>query len=147
MKCLPRAQATGGVAFSHQRWVNFVQVCPDRLRSTPLTFWIENRRTSAVERRSRNSSLQREMHNGELHGRCSPGCSEKIWAVNGPAGDASETYRRNPRWSSQHVCCRQADGWKSQPAADHHTGRWDVQLWQEITMVDSLCLIYCSTFF
>ena len=45
----------------HQRWVNFVQVRPDRLRSTPLTFWIENRRSSAVERRSRNSSLQREM--------------------------------------------------------------------------------------
>ena len=25
----------------HQRWVNFVQVRPDRLRSTPLIFWIE----------------------------------------------------------------------------------------------------------
>ena len=32
------------------------------------------------------------MHNGEL-GRCSPGCSEKIWAVKGPAGDVSETYQ------------------------------------------------------
>ena len=77
MKCLPRAEATGGVAFTNDGSLNFVQVRPNRLRSTPLTFWIENRRSSAVERRFRNSSLQREMHNGEL-GRCSAGCSEKI---------------------------------------------------------------------
>ena len=32
----------------------------------------------------------------------------------------------------------EADGWKSQPTTDQHTGCWDVQLWQEITKVDSL---------
>ena len=26
----------------------------------------------------------------------------------GPAGDVSKTHHRNPRWSSQHGCCRQA---------------------------------------
>ena len=93
----------------HQRWVNFVKVRPDRLRSTPLTFWIEKRRSSAVERRSRNSSLQREMHNGELVlGRCSPGCSEKIRAVDGPVGDVSETYHRITPAMKQPTCLLQA---------------------------------------
>ena len=34
-------------------------------------------RKGAVEQRSRNPLLQREMHSGEL-GRCFPGCGEKI---------------------------------------------------------------------
>ena len=94
---------------AHHRWVNFVHVRPNRLRSTQLTFWIENRRCGAA---SRNSSLQRETHSGEP-GRCFPGGSENIWAVGGPAGEVSKTYHRNSRWSSQHGCCRdtQAPWW------------------------------------
>ena len=34
----------------------------------------------------------------------------------------------------------EADGWESQPALDNHTGCRDVQLWQEIIMVETLCL-------
>ena len=39
------------------------------------------------------------------------GCSETLWAVDRPARGVSETYYRNPRWSSQHGCCRQAPWW------------------------------------
>ena len=81
MKCLPRAQATGGVAFTND---GSTSCRCDPIVCDPIV--CEARRSLsglrigaaalAVEQCSRNSSLQREMHNGEL-GRCSPGCCEK----------------------------------------------------------------------
>ena len=78
MKCLLRAQATVGVALTN-----------DGSTSTTTTKFVCNpivcdaqsslygSRKGAVEQRSRNSLLQREMQSGEL-GRCFPGYSVKI---------------------------------------------------------------------
>ena len=103
MKCLLRAQATGGVVLTNDgsTWCTCDPIVCEARSSR------SGSRVGAVERRSRNSSLQRETHSWEL-GRWFLGCSEKILAVDGPAGEVSETYHRNPRWSSQHGCCRHA---------------------------------------
>ena len=98
-KCLLRAQATGGVALTNDGSTSCI--CDPIVCEAHSS--LSGSRIGAV----RNSSLQREMHSGEF-GRCFPGCSEKIWAVDGPAGEVSETYHRNSRWSSQHGCCRHA---------------------------------------
>ena len=74
MKCLPRAQATVGVALTNHGSTVFA-LGPNRLRRTQLIFWIENE--CVFEQRFRNSPLQKEIHSGERF-RCFPGCSEKI---------------------------------------------------------------------
>ena len=81
-KSLLRAQATVGMALTNDgststttKFVCDAIVCDARSS-------LYGSRNSAVEQRSRNLLLQREMHSGEL-GRCFPGCSEKIWAVDG----------------------------------------------------------------
>ena len=110
MKCLLRAQATVGVALTNDASTSTTTkfVCNPIVCDAQSSLC--GSRKGAVEQRSRNSFRQREMHSGEL-GRCFPGCSEKIWAFDGPAEGVSESYHRNPRWSSQHCCCRQAPWW------------------------------------
>ena len=103
MKCLLRAQATGGVALTDNGSTSCM--CDQIVCEAHSS--LSGSRTGAVKRRSRNSLLQMETHSGEL-GRCFPGCSENIWAVDGPEGEVFETYHRNRRWSSQHGCCRHA---------------------------------------
>ena len=76
MKCLPQAQATVGVALT-----NDGSTLTTRLVCDPIVCYAQSSlcgsRKGAVEQRSRNPLLQREMHSGEL-GRCFPGCGEKI---------------------------------------------------------------------
>ena len=88
-----------------------------------------------------------------LKGRCtaenlaavsSAGCGETLWAVRRQARKRSFwKLIPNPRWSSQHGCCRQAPWWGRRIRP--HTGCKDVQLWQEIIiLVDSLCLLFAN---
>ena len=82
-RCLSRAQAIVGVALTNDGSTSTTTkfVCDPIAWDAQSS--LNRSRKSAVEQRSRNSLLQREMHSGEL-GRCFPGCSEKIWAVYGP---------------------------------------------------------------
>ena len=92
-KCLLRAQATVGMALTNDgsTLTTTKFVCDPIVCDAQSSLY--GSRKSAVEQRSRNSFLQREMHSGELGG-CFPGCSEKIWAVDGPlAKGVSESYR------------------------------------------------------
>ena len=77
MKCLLRAQATVGVALTNDGSTSTTTkfVCDQIVCDAQSSLY--GSRKGAVEQRSRNSLLQREMHSGEL-GRCFPGCSEKI---------------------------------------------------------------------
>ena len=72
MKCLLRAQATGGVALTNDESTSCT--CDPMVREAHSS--LSGSRKGAVERRSRNSSLQREKLSGELS-RCFPGYSEK----------------------------------------------------------------------
>ena len=112
------------------------------LRRTELTLWIEKVRCGAAFWKLVASKGDAQRRTWPLF----PGCSEKIWAADRPAGGVSESYYRNlPREEAANMLAegklREADGWESQPALDHNTGCRDVQLWQLIIMVDSLC--YC----
>ena len=146
-KCLLRAQATIGVALTNYGSTSTTTkfVCDPIVCDAQSSLY--GSRKSAVEQRSTNSLLQREMHSGEL-GRCFPGCSEKMWAVDGPpAKGVSESYHRITRDEAANMVAAgklrdEADGWESQPALDHHTGCRDVQLWQEIIMVDTLFTVW-----
>ena len=73
--CLLRAQTSDAQGWSgaHQRWVNFV--CDPIVSDAHSS--LSGSKMGSVERRSRNSSLQRETRSGEL-GRCIPVCFEKI---------------------------------------------------------------------
>ena len=77
MKCLLRAQATVGVVLTNDGSTSTTT----KFEGDPIVCDAQSSlygsRKGAVEQRSGNSLLQREMNSGEL-GHCFPGCSEKI---------------------------------------------------------------------
>ena len=108
LKCLLRAQATLGVAVANDGSTSWaIQSFMTHTHSS-----LSGPRMAAVEQRSWISSLQREIytHSRQL-GRCFPGCSEKIWAVDGLAFRVSERHHRNQRWNSQQGCLGQTPWW------------------------------------
>ena len=144
MKCLPRAQATGGVAFTNDGSTS--------CRCDPIV--CEARRSLSGLRIGAAALWSGVLETRLFKGKCT---TENLAAV--PRGVAKrfelsrglrETFPKLTTVTRDEAANifaagklrNEADGWKSQPATDHHTGCWDVQLWQEITMVHSLCLLF-----
>ena len=132
MKCLPRAQATGGVAFTNDGST----LC----RCDPI---VCEARRSLSGLRIGAAALWRwsgVLETRRFKGRCT---TENLADV--PQGVAKrfdlstglrETFPKLTTVTRDEAANmfaagklrNEADGWKSQPATDHHTGCWDVQL-------------------
>ena len=144
MKCLQRAQATGGVAFTNHGSTS--------CRCDPIV--CEARRSLSGLRIGAAALWSGVLETHRFKGRCT---TEKLAAVLWGVAKRFElltglreafpklttvTRDEEANMFAAGKLRNEADGWKSQPATDHHTGCWYVQLWQEITMVDSLCLLF-----
>ena len=143
MKCLPRAQAlTGGVAFTNGGSTS--------CRCDPIV--CEARRSHSELRIGAAALWSGVLETRRFKGRCTTeaavprGVAKRFELSTG----LRETFPKLTTVTRDEAANmfaagklrNEADGWKSQPATDHHTGCWDVHLWQEITMVYSLCLLF-----
>ena len=130
MKCLPRSQATGGVAFTNDGSTScrFDPIVREACRSlselrigaaAPWSGVLETRRFKGRCTTEILAALPRDVAKRfEL----STGLRETFPKLTTVTGDEAANMFAAGKLRNQ------ADGWKSPPATDHHTGCWDFQL-------------------
>ena len=130
MKCLPRAQATGGVAFTNDGSTSCrcdpiaceAHRSLSGLRIGAAALWSGVLETHRFKRICTTENLAAVSRGVAKRFELSRGLRETFPKLTTVTRDEAANMFAAGKLRNE------AGGWKSQPATDHHTGCWDVQL-------------------